>query len=125
MPINLTEGGAIPNYRAPGNAQRSSAQDVIAQLQYADIWRGAGTLHDDGVMRLDMQGQIAGPPKKQNLQVQIDGIAGNSTVAHANVSHSVMTDDPANQRGVARKVISALNQSLDSGNSYTVDGTAP
>lgn len=36
-----------------------------------------------------------------------------------------MTNDPANQRGAVNKVVSALNQSLDSGRSYTVTGTNP
>lgn len=125
MPINIIQGGPIPNYHAPTNTQRDSSQDVIAQLDYADIWRGPGTLHDDGVMRLDMQGIIPGPPQMQNLQVQVDGLQGNSTVAHANVSVSIQTNDPINQVGAKNKVISALNQSLDSGHSYTVTGAIP
>ncbi|HEX7363400.1 MAG TPA: hypothetical protein VF283_23155 [Bryobacteraceae bacterium] len=130
MPIAVNQGAAIPNYpaQAPSQAIKTAAQTVIAQLQYGDIWRGAGTLHNNGAVRLDMQGQIAavgGAPAQQNIQVQLNGVRGRSTVAHANVSHSVVTDDPANQRGVARKVISALNQSLDSARSYTVTGSIP
>jgi len=124
MPILLTQGAQIPNRYVPDQAQVTSAKDAIAQLDYADIF-SAGTLVDNGVMRVDMQGVIAGPPKQRNLQVQVDNIHGNSTVAHANVSETIMTDDPANRRGVKRKVISALRESLFTGRSYTVTGSIP
>jgi muconolactone delta-isomerase len=128
MPVTITQGAAINNYLAPNQARKTSTQNVVAQIQYADIWRGAGTLRNNGVMRVDMQGQIAaagGVPARQNIQVQVNGVAGHSTVAHADVSHSLQTNDPINQRGVVNKVISALNQSLDSGRSYTVTGSIP
>ena len=125
MPITRTENGAIPNHYNPNNAQRGSCQNVIAQLQYADLWRGAGTLRDNGVIRVDMQGHIPGPPIQYNMQVQVNGIQGKSTVAHAIISSTIQTADSANQRGALRSVIAALNQSLDTGNSYTVTGTSP
>lgn len=59
MPITVNQGPAIPNYFAPNPAQESSSQDVIAQLDYGDLWRGPGTLRSDGVMRVDMQGTTA------------------------------------------------------------------
>jgi hypothetical protein len=121
MPMNVVKGGPIAGHLHPNSNQHAAAQEVINMLQYADIWRGAGTLHSNATMRLDMQGVIAGNPVQHNLQVQ----TGTHTVAHANVSASVMTNDAANQRGVAHKVISALQQSLDSGHSYSVTGTAP
>lgn len=125
MPITRTQGNQIPNLFAPNAGQRSSTQNVIALLQYGDLWRGAGTLRDNGVMRVDMQGQIPGPPIQSNIQVQVDGVRGNSTVAHVIVSSTIQTNDPANQRGSLNAVIAALNQSLDSGRSYTVAGTSP
>jgi hypothetical protein len=125
MPMTVASTGPINNRTVPNRTQRSRAQDVIASLQYADLWRNAGTLHDNRVVRVDMQGIINGPPRQSNIQVQLDGVQGNSTIAHANVSWSIMTDDPANQLGALRKVISALNQSLDTGNSYSVTGTNP
>lgn len=125
MPMQVTQDQAIPNHLQPNQRQRTAAHEVIAQLQYADVWRNAGTLHQNSLVRVDMQGTIAGNPVRHNIQVQVNGIAGNSTIAHADVSASLMTNDPANQRGVAHKVISALNQSLDSGHSYSVTGTSP
>lgn len=125
MPITRTQGGPIPNFYNPNNGQRESSRNVIAQLEYADLWRGPGTLRDNKVMRVDMQGHIPGPPIQYNIQVQVDGIFGNSTVAHAIVSSTIQTDDPANQRGSLRAVIAALNESLDTGRTYTVAGTSP
>ena len=127
MPITVTAAGPIPNYFGkPNKGQRASAQEVIKKLDYADIWRNRQqTLYDNGTMRLDIQGTIPGPPERQNLQVQVDGVKGHSTVAHADVSSTIQTTDPANQRGVVRKVQSALMQSLDSGDSYDVRGTSP
>jgi hypothetical protein len=38
MPVDITRGNDIPNYfGAPSKPQRTSAQQIIAQLQYADI----------------------------------------------------------------------------------------
>ena len=125
MPMQVMQGQPIPNHFQPNQAQRNAAHDVIAQLEYGDIWRGAGTLHKNNLVRVDMQGTIPGNPVRHNIQVQVNGIQGNSTIAHADVSASIMTNDPPNQKGAANKVISALNQSLDSGDTYTVTGTNP
>ena len=95
-------------------------QELIDSGRYASVTElagaldvdrsyGARTLHTSGTVRLDMQGQISGPPAMQNLQVQIGG----SSIAHANVSYSIQTADEPNQRGAARKVRSALERSLD------------
>jgi hypothetical protein len=124
----------IPNYYGkPGTVQRDAAQEVIKQLDYADVFRReAGTLHTSAnrVMRVDMQGRIrAAPnaPERHNIQVQVNGrnLQGGTTVAHADVSQELMTDDPANQVGVARRVINALHKSLDEGRSYRVTGSIP
>jgi hypothetical protein len=125
MPMQVTRDQPIPNHFQPNQQQKAAAHEVIARLQYADLWRGAGTLHKNNLVRIDMQGTITGDPVRHNIQAQINGVRGNSTIAHADVSASLMTNDPSNQRGVAGKVISALNQSLDSGCSYRVTGTSP
>ena len=126
MPVTITQGNPIPGFPANLNAnQRNAAHNLIAQLQFADLWRGPGTLHTSGNMRIDMQGVIpaAGQtPAQQNIQVQ----TGNLTIAHANVSHSMGNiTNPENQLGAVRRVISALEQSLDTGHSFTVTGTIP
>ncbi|UTM60067.1 hypothetical protein L4174_018575 [Photobacterium sp. CCB-ST2H9] len=132
MPVNVQQTGAINNIypNSPNvfnNNQKEAVYNVIGQLTYADIFRNnAGTIVQNQTMRLDMQGTfVQGGDRFHNLQVQVNGVNGNSTVAHANVSESTMTNDPANQTGVLNKVISALNQSFDNAASYQVDGTAP
>lgn len=125
MPISVIQGAAIQNLFASNPNQRTAAQTVIAQLQYADLWRGAGTLRNTLLMRVDMQGHIAGPPIRYNIQVQVNGVASNSTVAHADVSSLIASTTPENQQGALNKVISALNQSLDTGRSYVVAGNNP
>ncbi|MEI8592785.1 hypothetical protein [Photobacterium sp. Hal280] len=132
MAINVQQTGPINNL-FPGspnvfnNNQKEAVYNVIGQLTYADIYRNnAGTIVQNQIMRLDMQGTfMQGNYRFHNLQVQVNGVNGNSTVAHVNVSEETMTNDQPNQQGVLRKVQSALNQSFDSANSYQVTGTAP
>lgn len=125
MPITVTQDIVIKNIFVPNQNQRTAAQTVIAQLQYADIWRDAGTLRNVALMRVDMQGHIAGPPVRYNIQVQVNGIANNSTVAHADISSLIASTNPQNQQGALSKVISALNLSLDTGHSFIVTGNNP
>jgi hypothetical protein len=92
---------------------------VIALLTFADMGRGAGTLHTVGVARLDMQGRTQ---TGVNLQVQI----GAGTSSAALIDDSVLaTIDAANQRGASSGAISVLNQSLDSGTVWSLTGTLP
>lgn len=121
MPIAKNNTGiAIAGIIVPNAAQRLVCQDVIAQVQFADLGRGPGTLHTVGVARLDMQGPTS--EHQANLQVQIGG----STAACALIATSVQAiADPINQRGGANAAISALRQSLDSGTIWTVTGTLP
>lgn len=121
MPLTKTNtGNAIRGIVVPTAAQRSDCQDVIAQLDFADLGRGAGTLHTVGAARLDMQGHTAAGDA--NIQVQIGG----GTVAAILVAASVLgTQDPANQRGAANGAISVLNQSMDSGTVWTLTGQLP
>ncbi len=99
------------------NGQRAACQNVIAQLTFADLSGRARTIHTNHPARLDLQGILANG--SLNLQVQV----GANSVAGALVeSSSLLTQDSANQRGVARAVISALNQSLDSNTMWRVFG---
>lgn len=125
MPITITAGNLIPN-RPPFNpAVRDEAQRLIDSLEYADLWRGPGTrLRNGNGVRIDMQGHIPGPHVLYNIQVQTNG-QNSRTIAHANVSDSIQTDDPANQKGATGKVVKALRDSLEDGHSYTVEGSIP
>jgi uncharacterized protein (DUF2267 family) len=129
MPITLTQGEVIPNRLLALSARETEATySVIAALDYDDLWRGPGTLHEDErmLMRVDAQGSyMEGGFRQYNIQVQKNGINGASTVACAIVSSVIQTNNAQNQAGAKNKVISALNQSLDSGRIYTVRGSNP
>jgi uncharacterized protein (DUF2267 family) len=129
MPITLTRGAVIPNrYIGLTQREKEATYIVIAALDYDDLWRGPGTLHEDErmLMRVDAQGSYMEEGFRQhNIQVQKNGIRGSSTVACAIVSSVIQTDNNQNQAGAKNKVISALNQSLDSGRIYTVRGSNP
>lgn len=121
MPLTKTNTGNVIRGRVvPNQAQRRDCQAVIAQLNFADLGRGAGTLHQVGVARIDMQGRTA--TGDANIQVQIGG----GTVAAAMIANSVQrTTDPNNQRGASNGAISVLNQSMDSGTVWTLTGALP
>jgi hypothetical protein len=121
MPLTKTNSGnAIRGLVPVNNAVRSQCQGVIAQFVYADLGRGAGTLHTNGNARLDMQGKTA--TGASNLQVQVGG----GSVAAAIVDASVLqTSDAQNQAGVKNAVISILNQSMDSGTVWNLTGKLP
>lgn len=121
MPLTKTNtGNAIHGRVIPNAVQRRDCQAVIAQLNFADLGRGAGTLHTVGVVRLDMQGHNAAGDA--NIQVQIGG----GTVAAAIIANSVQqTADSINQRGASNGAISVLNQSMDSGTIWHLTGTLP
>lgn len=121
MPLTKTNtGNAIRGRVVPNRAQSEDCHAVIALLTFADLGRGAGTLHTVGVARLDMQGRTAAGDA--NIQVQI----GDGTVAAAMIANSAQqANDPANQRGVANASISVLNQSMDSGTVWNLTGSLP
>lgn len=121
MPLTKTNtGNAIRGIAVPNAAQRRNCQAVIALLDFADLGRGAGTLHSVGDVRLDMQGYTAGGDA--NLQVQIGG----GTVAASLIANSVLAiTDPMNQNGARNGAISVLNQSMDFGTVWSLTGTLP
>ncbi len=126
MPLKKEKGKAIRGYVKANSKQRVDCQAVINKLSFADLGRGGGsakkglTMHEKGVARLDMQGTTSDGGK--NIQCQI----GDSTAAAVIVSKSVLAEkDGANQRGIAKAAVSALQQSLDTGYVFNVTGSIP
>lgn len=121
MPLTKTNtNNPIRGRTKPNREQQKDCVAVIAQITFADLGRGAGTLHTVGGARVDMQGRTAAGDA--NIQVQMGG----GTVAAAIIFNSVQqTTDPANQRGAANGTISVLNQSMDSGTVWNLTGTLP
>ena len=118
MPLIKTNThNAIRGKVVPTADKRRDCYAVIAMMKFADLGRGAGTLHTSGSARLDMQGHTA---DGDNLQVQI----GTGTVSAVLVADSVLkTKDSVNQRGIQNAVISILNQSVDTGTIWKLTGS--
>ncbi len=120
--VVINQGGVIPNYYgAPSPRQRQDATDAIAQLNFADIWRLPPWRINQGTVRLDIQGVIAGGGR--NLQVQINGVAGRSTIAAITVQGNLATASTAARQAYVQRIVrSALVQSLNSANMQDVNG---
>lgn len=121
MPLTKTNTGrAIQGIVTPNQKQKGDCRDVIKQVVFADLGRGARTLHTVGVARLDMQGQTGAGD--DNLQVQIGG----GTVAAVVIANTVQqTTNAENQRGVSNAVINVLNKSMDTGTIWNLTGSLP
>ncbi|UJX41480.1 hypothetical protein K9F62_01915 [Desulfovibrio sp. JY] len=120
MPLQKTNTGNIIPGIFPLNAtQRQDCHKAIGQIVFADLGRGPGTLHISGCARVDVQSVS---PRGVDLNVQIAG----SSVAAALVALTVLQiTDPVNQVGGANGAISVLEQSLDTGTIWHLDGTLP
>ena len=120
--VTVAAGSAIPNYYKDISARnRQDAMDAIAQLTFADIWRSIKWRIEQGTVRLDQQPPPSG---KHNLQVQVNGVSGKSTIATAIVDDSLSnasTDE--RRRYVERKVRNALVDSLNTAKMYNVTGS--
>jgi hypothetical protein len=91
-----------------------AAQRLIAELVFSQLAGGSGTIIDNGVVRIDRQGQTG--TGDLNLQVQIDGLSRASTIAAALIPNQYFNGvtNPGTMAEVQRVVRSALVQSLDS-----------
>ena len=124
--MEINEEGPIANYYPPNQNQRNKSNDVIAKLVYLDLWRGAGTLHTNDVMRVATRGTFVNDGVTyHNIQVQVNGKQGKSTVAHVNVADTIASENIGSQEEAVNEVIAALNQSLATGLSHVVTGNNP
>ena len=127
MPITVVQGGAIPNGVVFNAAQRTDAMTAIGLVQLADVWRGpqANPIANTVRVRVDSQGNDANG--RANLQAQLNGVNGNSTIAHvlvdATVGNAAGQAQAAQQLYAIRQIRGALQNSLTNGTTYTVTGT--
>ncbi len=128
MPIVSAAGAAIPNGVVFNNQQRQDAMTAIQNLQFADVWRDgpANPLSNTVRVRIDNQGNDVNG--RANLQAQLNGVYNAaSTIAHVLVDASVGQTggqaQAAQQLYAIRQIRGALQNSLTSGNTYTVTGT--
>ena len=120
--VNVVAGAAIPNYFGPPNAaQRNDATAAISQLTFGDLYRNPPFSIGAGLVRLDVQGAI--PNGGRNWQIQINGVHGHSTISTMLIAGAVgNASTPDRQAYVQRMARNALNQSLATGNIYSVTG---
>lgn len=124
MPIQSVQGGAIPNGVVFNAAQRTDAMTAIGLVQLADVWRGGNTIANTQRVRVDSQGnQVNG---RANLQAQLNGVNGASTIACVLVDASVGMAGgqaiAAQQLYAIRQIRGALQNSLVNGTVYTLTG---
>jgi len=139
MSIQIVAGARIAKYRwGPGNKpdpQYKNASKGIHRLDYASLWGKIGTILTEGGsgaggIRIDIQS----PPAdgSVNLQLQLNGVQATTTqgttVAHVLIAASLGTYGGAEslpqQTYILSQVKNAFFQSLNSGNTYSVNGTA-
>ncbi|KAM9961036.1 hypothetical protein ACTFIW_010210 [Dictyostelium discoideum] len=116
------QGGDIPNGVNSNNKNKKDLASAADQLQYANIFRnGAGTIANEGSVRIDMQGVFTQNGQRwHNLQAQLNGVKGKSTIAHVQVAENAMTSNVAGQTQVTNTVITAMMSSYTSGKTYSV-----
>lgn len=121
--LQVERMGDVRNAYGNMNAnQERDARLAINAIDFADVWRGAGTIVNQGLVRVDVQGRTGAG--EQNLQVQINGVNGNSTVAAALIAESVQDASIEAQRVYAvRKIKDALFSSMNDSHIYRVTGT--
>ena len=122
--VTVVAGTAFPNRFAglTGN-QRDDATNAIALLTFADLYRNPPfrITGPANLVRVDVQGVI--PGNGRNWQVQINNIAGASTISTMLIDGTAGgASTPERQAFVQRSARNALVQSLGSGNTYRVSG---
>jgi hypothetical protein len=118
MPVNSNRGGIMPN-SAPqfgsGAAQHSDAVQAINQLTYAALWSGPqmNPISQTTWVRIDVQNAPGGGA--QNLQAQLNGLRGHSTVATVIIAGNLALagNSIPRQKEVLRTVKSAFFDSLN------------
>ncbi|EGC40503.1 hypothetical protein DICPUDRAFT_91024 [Dictyostelium purpureum] len=124
--LNIQQGSTIPNvYTGMSSRQKKDASEAIALIVYSKIfYNNQGTIANYGSIRIDMQGVFtSGGQRFHNIQAQVNGISGKSTVAHVAISEQTMSSKSNEQAFVQRKFRDTMLKSLSSGKSYTITGT--
>ena len=122
--VTTAAGNGIPN-RYGGDITekiRKDAREAISSVTFEKIG-GAGTISTTKKVRVDNQGAL---PNGYNIQAQLNGERGHTTIAHALVYALPTTTDnnrlQYQNREICNNIKKALNKSFDSGLTYLVNG---
>jgi hypothetical protein len=121
----------MPSKDIPG--VDAAVKDVVGKLNFADVFRnGQYTIANSDYpykknhtrVRIDHQGSHDNGHnqggKWHNIQIQINGISGNSTVAHVNVHDSLASIDQNVSKIAQSKIRDALLSSFKDKHSYSI-----
>lgn len=122
VPVAVAVGGPFPN---PANANKKILEqlaDAVAELEFADLFRGPGTIAKAGSVRIDVQGPWSAGPGN-NIQAQVEN-AG--TIAAILIAHTLGEAQGAvNQNTVLEAARAAIIASGNDRNWRTLTGTEP
>lgn len=118
----VRQGSAIRNhYTGATSRNLQDGNSAIAALDFAELYRKPPFRITKGSVRLDAQGLNS--DGDANLQIQLNGVSGKSTIAHVQVAAELGgASTPDRAKYVQRKVRGALLKSMETGRSYTVSG---
>lgn len=131
MAVKLVDKGAAPGH--PGSASvmsavKDEAMSLISDLTIDRMFGEAGTIHSLRYCRIDRQPPPAGGA---NIQVQLNGLTGDSTISTCIVHSSVLASLAAWPQGLrehqdgwlTRQIRIALTNSLESGHILHLSGS--
>ncbi|MBN1205591.1 MAG: hypothetical protein JXB05_11795 [Myxococcaceae bacterium] len=121
MAIQSNQGAVLNNPfpLALNAARHADAVTAINALNYANLWAAAGTQTNVGTMRVDFQGLTG--TGQANLQLQVNGVGGHTTVACILINPTAQAVAPmagnaarvaAQQAEVRRVAVAAFMNSL-------------
>jgi hypothetical protein len=125
MPINTVVSGAVSGWYQTNRNMRRELGEAVALIQFADLFRGAGTIAEEGATRVDVQGQWTGPGRVRigaNIQAQVSGMSIAALRIADTLGAAVGAIDQAN---VVTAAQNALNASGVDGLWREVTGTSP
>jgi hypothetical protein len=125
MPINTVANGNVSGWYQTNAKMQRELGEAVAQLQFADLFRGPGTIAEEGRTRVDVQGQWTGPGRVRigaNIQAQVSGMS----IAGLKIADSLGAAVGAiEQAAVLTAAQLALNASGADGIWREVTGTSP
>jgi hypothetical protein len=109
--MTIIDNGAMRNVGGTNSSIRKEAIAMISDVSAEDLGRSAGTLHGGrgDSIRVDMQGQTSSG--HSNIQIQLNGVRGNSTIATILAGPNASTSE----------MQAALKKSLSDGQVYKVE----
>lgn len=125
MPIDTVEGDQFSG-TTPSGRMVKDLKGAIALLQFADLFRGSGTITKFGKVRIDVQGPWSKPGGRGRLGANIQAQVGNETIAAIRVADTLGGARGATyELAVVEAVQDALRDSAQDGNWRNITGTSP